>query len=129
MLETREIPRSDWMRFFDDFSRPRRGWIVALEVYGASVGDQWEAGDLPLVEIIAGPQGTPGAIEIVSGGRPTRVTHTIRTPRRVWLIDHEDTARRRVRVESEDGTATVVLFQCVQAGRAERLLPETCMED
>ena len=42
-MQTREIPREQWIRYFDDFSKNHEGWIVTLEVIGSDIGDQEEA--------------------------------------------------------------------------------------
>jgi hypothetical protein len=126
---TREVPREQWNRFFDDFSKPRLGWIVSLEVFGSAIGAQEAATGLPLKGISSEPNGRASRIEITVGGWKQRVhlTHTIEAPTRVWHDRPEtriDGAREAIEVESEDGTATLLAFRRVLAQQVERLLPE-----
>ena len=44
----REIPRDEWVKYLDGFSRRHEGWPVTVEVLGAEVGAQVEAQELPL---------------------------------------------------------------------------------
>ncbi len=42
-LETREIQKSEWRTYFDDFSRDLRDLVATVEVDGVEVGAQIEA--------------------------------------------------------------------------------------
>jgi Family of unknown function (DUF5335) len=42
-VETREIPRSEWRTYFDDFSRDLPDLVASVEILGAEVGAQTEA--------------------------------------------------------------------------------------
>ena len=124
-MRTREIPRAQWSRFFDDFSKQHAGWIVTLEVLGADLGDQEEVTGLPLVGISADLKDRENRIDIMVGGRPeAHVTHIINSPKRVWLRQPEAEPHEAVEVESADGTTTLVRFHHVPPEEAERQLPE-----
>ena len=69
-MQTREIPREQWVKFFDDFSKKHEGWIVTLEVMGSDIGDQQETNKLPLVGVSADVKAHENRIEIIVGGRP-----------------------------------------------------------
>ncbi|HEV2668281.1 MAG TPA: DUF5335 family protein, partial [Blastocatellia bacterium] len=85
-MQTRDIPREQWIRFFDDFSKNHEGWIVTLEVIGTDIGDQEEADRLPLVGISADLKAGENRIEIIVGGRPDAdVTRFINGPKHVWV--------------------------------------------
>lgn len=47
-LSTREIPKSEWRSFFDDFSRDLDDLLATVEVDGVEVGAQIEAERLTL---------------------------------------------------------------------------------
>src|SRR5215813_11447880 len=80
-MQTREIPREQWIRFFDDFSKNHEGWVVTLEVVSSDLGDQEEANGLPLVGISADVKARENRVEIILGGRPDAdVTRLINTP-------------------------------------------------
>lgn len=119
----REIPREEWTRFLDTFSKQHEGWIANLEVVGRELGDQEESTRLPLVGISAdkGPQ--PRIEVIVGRGPEAHLTHTINGVKRVWLKPPEEPADEAIQVESEDGTITLVTFQHAAPTQAERQLP------
>jgi len=123
-METQEITRDKWVRVLDDFSKQHEGWIVTLEVVGATIGDQEEAFGLPLVGIGADVKDGESRIEVMLGGRPeAHVTRIIDGPKRVWLERADEPAHDAVAVESEDGTTTIVRFQHVLPEAVDRLLP------
>jgi Family of unknown function (DUF5335) len=122
---TREIPREQWIKFFDDFSKKHEGWIVTLEVIGSDVGDQEEAKGLPLVGISADLKDRENRVEIILGGRrDANLTRIIDTPKRVWLKEPEEVAHEAIEIESEDGTMTLLTFWHVPPEQTERQLPE-----
>jgi len=41
-MPRREIPRDDWVAFFDNFSRQHYGWLSTVEVREAEIGAQIE---------------------------------------------------------------------------------------
>ena len=122
---TREIPRKEWIKFLDDFSKQHQGWVVTVEVLSPEIGDQEEANGLPLVGISADAKGGESRIEIMVAGRPeAHLTRIIDTPKRVWVKQAEEEAHEAVEVESEDGTRTILRFQHIPPDEVERLLPD-----
>jgi len=123
-MHTQEISRDEWVRVLDDFSKRHEGWIVTMEVVGATIGDQEEATGLPLVGIGADVKDNESRIAVMLGGRPeAHVTRIIEVPKRVWLERADEPAHDAVAVESEDGTTTIVRFQHVPPEAVDRLLP------
>jgi len=121
---TTEIPRAEWIKWLDTFSKQHEGWIATVEVLGAKIGDQEESGKLPLVGIGADVKDGESRIEITLGGRrDAHLTRIIDKAKRVWLKQPEEPAHEAVAVESEDGTTTVVHFRHVPPTQAERQLP------
>ena len=122
---TKEIPRIQWIKFFDDFSKQHKGWIVTLEVLGPDIGDQEETAGLPLEGISADLKDRESRIEIMLGGRPdAHATRIINHPKRVWLKEPEEVAHEALDIESEDGTTTLLSFWHVPPEKTERQLPE-----
>jgi hypothetical protein len=122
---TKEIPREEWIRFFDDFSKKHEGWIVTVEVLGSDIGYQEEANGLPLVGISADLKDRENRIEIIVGGRvDADLTRIIEKPERVWIKQPQEVADEAVEVESKDGTKTLVSFHYVSPEEIERQLPD-----
>jgi hypothetical protein len=122
-MDSQEIPRGEWIRFFDDFSKQHQGWIVHWEVLGRDIGDQEKTTRLPLVGISADAKGKP-RIDIIVGGRlDAHVTHIIETPKRVVFKQPEQPGHEALEVEAEDGRVTIVTFAHIDPEQKERLLP------
>lgn len=121
----REIPREQWISFFNNFSKQHEGWIVTVEVISTDLGDQEEATGLPLVGISADVKAGESRIEIIVGGRTdTGVTRIIEKPNHVWWKPPQGVADEVVEIESGDGTMTLVSFQYIPPEKTERQLPE-----
>jgi hypothetical protein len=122
---TREIPREQWIKFFDEFSKKHEGWIVTVEVIGFDIGDQEEANGLPLVGISADLKAGENRIAVIAGGRiDANVTRIIEKPARVWIKEPKTVADEAVEVESDDGTRTLVSFRYIPPEETERQLPD-----
>jgi hypothetical protein len=119
-----EVPRGRWIKFFDDFSKEHQGWIATVELIGLDIGDQEEAGSLPLVGISADLKDRENRIEVTVGGRPdAHLTHTINNPVTVKLKPAEEEGHEAIEVKSADGTITLVSFRHIMPELAERQLP------
>jgi hypothetical protein len=122
-MRTRDIPREQWVRFFDDFSKNHEGWVVTLEVLGSDLGDQEEATGLPLVGISADLKDRENRVEIIVGGKPdVDVTRFINTPKSVWVKEPTMPGDEAIEIESEDGTKTLLNFHRVLPEQTERQL-------
>jgi uncharacterized protein DUF5335 len=123
-MQTRDIPREQWIRFFDDFSKNHEGWIVTLEVLGADIGDQEEANNLPLVGISADVKARENRVEIIVGGRPdVDLTRFIERPKHVWVKEPRLPGDEAMEIESEDGIKTILNFHRIRHEETERQLP------
>lgn len=113
-MPTREIPRSEWVTFFDSFSRQHQGWLSTVEVLGTDVGAQIEARDLPLAGISADVRG--GDQDVVSillgAGADGHVAHMIHAPSHVRLKETEGGAHEALHIESAGGATTLLRFRC-----------------
>jgi len=123
-MQTRDIPREQWIKFLDDFSRSHEGWIVTLEVLGSDIGDQEEANNLPLVGISADVKARENRVEIIVGGRPDAdVTRFIERPKHVWVKESTLPGDEAIEVEAEDGIKTILNFHRIRPEETERQLP------
>ena len=123
-VETKEIPREEWVSFFDDFSGKHRGWMVSIEEESEEIGDQEEANLLPFVGISADVKDRENRIAIMVGGKKdSDINRIIDMPDHVWfkhgLMEQYDA----IDVESKDGTKTLLQFRFVPPQRNEGQLP------
>lgn len=108
-MKTREIPRDEWTRFFDNLSRRREGWEVTLEVFGPEIGDQVEERHMRLAGVTAELADKGDKIEIMMGGKPSHhVTHVITAPTRVDLQQTDLGIDAALLIKSADGTTALL---------------------
>ena len=108
-MKTREIPRDEWTRFFDNLSRRQEGWQVTLEVFGPDIGDQVEERDMFLAGVTAELAEEGDKIEIMMGGKPSgHVTHTITAPIQVDLQQTDLGVDSALHIKSSDGTTSLL---------------------
>ena len=117
-MPTREIARSDWKTYFDDFSRARAGERVTAElIFDPQADPQFALNRLPFVGISYEEKGSEaGTIEIIAGGETDdAVTHTITHPVHVYhknargLISDEINADEIVEITSTDDPRIISL--------------------
>lgn len=106
----REIPREEWPKFLDSFSRQHEGWLVTLEVLDSEIGAQVEAEGKPLEGITAELKDNgEDFISITVGLTPAEhVTHNITKPTRVRVEQAENGADMALQIESLDEATTLV---------------------
>jgi hypothetical protein len=107
-MTTRDIPRDQWRRELDAFSRQHEGWIVDVAVSGADGRVLTEARDLPLQGVSAdAPQSD--RIAIMAGERPDdHVTHEVDRAVAVAIETTDAGAERGLRIDAADGSITRV---------------------
>jgi hypothetical protein len=113
-MRNRLVPRSEWPRFFEEFSRRHEGWLVTVRVLHPSFGSQVEARDLPLEGIVS-PTDVSGPISIhIGASTQSNIEHEIARPKQVWVELSEAGAEAALGVVSEDGTKTIVEFRTAE---------------
>ncbi len=123
-MPTTEIPRGQWMKFFDDFSRNHEGWVVTMEVNDPEIGSQQTVAHMPLMGISADTKDRERKIEItVSRQKDAYLTHLIQTPERVWLKQGEEPGTESLEIESGNGKI-ILLFEHVSPEVPERQIPQ-----
>jgi hypothetical protein len=112
-MPTRNIPKDEWVTFFESFSRQHEGWLVTLEVLDSDVTTQGELGDEALVSITADLKNPHAeAITAATGSRSKgHFTHIISAPVHVSLKETEEGAHESVRIESKAGKTTLLRFR------------------
>ena len=86
-MPTREIPRSEWKTYFDNFSRTRQNEKVTVElIFDPQADPEFALERQPLVGISYAEKGSEaGTIEIMVGGETTdSLTHNVTHPVHVY---------------------------------------------
>lgn len=111
-MQTVQIPREAWSQTLDDLSAMHEGWLVSVDVLSAEMGAQPEVHDLPLVGVVAEPDGDGGTITISAAHQDAgQITHTIHSPIRLWIERTDEGADAAVEIESADGTKAIMRFR------------------
>ena len=112
-MQTREIPKTEWTKFFDSFSRKHEGWLVNLEIFGPEIGAQVEQRQIALEGITDEWDEVEGnTIMIMTGARPEgHITHSITHPTAVSLEQTDEGADAALAIKSNDGTMTLLRFR------------------
>ncbi len=112
-MPTRDIPRSEWEMFFNTFSGEHEGWLTTVEVSDAdNRTGRIEAVEMPLEGISADLKDRENRISISLGREPNDfVSHEVPAPQRVQLEQTEQGADKGLRIESQDGSTTIVRFR------------------
>jgi hypothetical protein len=115
IMKTQEIPKNEWSRFFDSFSRKHEGWLVNLEIFGPDIGAQIEERELALEGITDEWDETEGnTIMIMTGVKPDdHITHSITRPTQVSLEQTDEGADAALAIKSGDGVTTLLRFRSV----------------
>jgi hypothetical protein len=108
-MPTREIPRQEWKGFLEGYSREHQEALTTVEVFGAELGDQTEARDLPLVELSLAEAGSEaGSLEIMLGKRPdAHLTHNVVSPQHLFVRTGEG-GEEDLEIQAADGTRTLI---------------------
>jgi len=112
-MPTRDIARAEWAAFLDTFSRQHEGWLTTIEVVTSGLGVHREVRNKPLTGVTEDrKRGDAASITVSAGERPEdHVTHVIERPSRVAMELTKQGAHKGLRIESENGEMTLVLFR------------------
>lgn len=112
-MKTKEIPRGDWRKFFDLFSRQYEGWLVTLEILSEEIGAQVEERELAFEGIVDEWDEIQGnEIMIMVGAKPDdHITHSISHPVLVSLEQTDEGADAALAIKSADGTTALLRFR------------------
>ena len=112
-METKRIPRSEWAKFFDSFSRQHEGWLATLEIFATDIGAQVEERELAFEGIVdEWDEALGNQIIIMMGAKPDdHITHTIDRPTDVSLEQTDEGADVALAITSEAGAVALLRFR------------------
>jgi Family of unknown function (DUF5335) len=117
-MRTLEIPREAWVDRLNEFSTTHEDWLVSIDVLGPEIGAQRQVDNLPLLGISA-DHVHDGTIAVSVTRSPSEhFTHSIHAVRHVYIEKTDEGADAALKIESGDGTATILRFRVTA-------LPET----
>lgn len=112
-MKTKKIPKSEWPKFFDSFSRQHEGWLSTLEIFSPDIGAQVEERELAFEGIVdEWDEALGNQISIMTGANPDdHITHTIARPTNVSLEQTDEGADVALAITSEAGAVALLRFR------------------
>jgi len=112
MAHTIEIPRENWVGYFEHLSQRARTYPVRLEVENRDIGDQEMARGFPLVGIELETKGSEaGDIEVTVGDERQEFMHHVDNPMRVFLMVDDSGNIDCIEIEDRDNGKTLIFFE------------------
>lgn len=121
-MSLREIPRTEWTSFLEQFTRDHRAWLATV--------DRVDTGGIRQVEILERPLravtadlAVDGVVEIRIRFHPDTDTHDsvhVGAPKKLSVDENADGAARGMEIEDANGVSTRVRFR--GAARPDLLL-------
>jgi hypothetical protein len=103
---TRQIPRSEWTRYFERFTREQVGGeppeVVTIEVLSPTSGDQFEAQTARLLGLSYDDKSS--ALEVLVED----LDHLVYYPAEIWVIEAEEGAPSTIAVVRADGSKEIL---------------------
>ena len=110
-LTTREIPRSAWRSYFDEFSRDLEPMRARIEVLGREVGAQVEADRPSLAAITYDDRDDIVVIGLdAPGGGPEDLEHIVYRPQKIAVASGKDSTMV-FDIEDAEGTRTLLSLE------------------
>lgn len=110
-MHSHEIPRAEWIPFFDELSKRHHGEHVSVEVVGRAIGDQLVARDQSLLGITVDPPGNACKIQVMVGDPGlANISHEISHPIHVRLAQADDGHDAAIEIDNGDGPFTLLRF-------------------
>jgi hypothetical protein len=113
------IPREEWLRALNGFTRCHDGWLVSLDIIPPQGTPQREFENLPLLGVSTDRLDHDGTLAIsVSRSRSEHLTHIVHSVERLSIERTAAGADAALWIDAQDGTRTVLRFRVAA-------LPET----
>ncbi|MBX7220512.1 MAG: DUF5335 family protein [Blastocatellia bacterium] len=111
-MRTKEVPRTDWVHYFENFCNRYHRWPVSLEVFSPEIGAQTEVAHTPLEAIAADVKNSRSdCIAITVGSEFNHhITHIVREPIAVYEEISDAGTAAALEVVAIDGSKTLLRF-------------------
>jgi len=111
MSTTRQIPRQEWTRYFDELTRrffkDGNPEAATVEVISPDLGDQVAADFVRALGVAYDPRNE--VLEVLLDG----VDHLVYHPREVWVVEEDNGFVSTLEIVRDDDTREVVRFRSV----------------
>ena len=109
MRTTKELPRSEWRTYFDQFTtrhlKNRETDAATVEVISTTLGDQFETSAVPLLGLTFDPKSE--ALEVLLEG----IDHLIFHPTEIWVMEGEPGFVATLEIMRADGGKEIIYIR------------------
>lgn len=106
-----QVPRDQWLKFFDQFAHGNEGRPVRLETFGGELGDEEIGRKLPLLSINYDPKEKGDRLTISTGKQQIEYEHEVDAPKEIWVEQDPSGRGEAMEIVSETGVRTIVSFE------------------
>ena len=105
-----EIPETQWIDYFNAFSKEHAGWLATIEVLEKNAGPQKLADGLAFQGISFDASGSRPCTINVGAGDSARanVSHTVELPLHIRRADDDDRGDVTIEIEPARGPMTLI---------------------
>ena len=109
MGSTKQIPRDDWERYFEELDRRHFGLgssaTATIELISPELGDELEATRVPLIGLDYDAK--DNALEVALDG----IDQLVFEPEEIWVVEEEDGFVSALEVKQPDGSREIMRIE------------------
>ncbi len=107
-----EIDRERWEEFCSEFSRQHQGWLVKVGVIETDAKtESMTLANSELWGVTAERKNGTYELAVITGDPSNHTTHLVHHPLRILFERTPDGAHKGLRVDSEEGQITLIVFR------------------
>ena len=107
----RQIPKQEWLEFFDTFTNGNCGRKIAIEIVDREFGDEQLIQEAPLFGITYDPVGKGNDITISTGRDEASYSHRINAPKEVWTGQDENGVVLAIKITDGQGNQSIMTLK------------------
>jgi len=111
MPQTKQLPQTDWLDYFANFSNGNKGRLISIEIVNMTDGDLPLTDDSPLLAIDYDPVNKGNNITISTGINTIDYMHTISVPNEIWHQQDDNGKVISLEIKNLANTNTIITFK------------------
>ncbi|HEY9599998.1 MAG TPA: DUF5335 family protein [Allocoleopsis sp.] len=108
MLVNKQIPREEWIEFFDMFTNGNKGRLINLELIDRELGDETPVKEQPLLSLMYDPVDKGNDLTIEIGRTQVAYAHTIDAPQEVWQAQDDNGKVIALEIKADAGNQAIL---------------------
>ncbi len=108
MLLNKQIPRDEWVEFFDMLTNGNKGRLINLELLDRELGDETPVKGQPLLSLVYDPVNKGNDLTIEIGRTQVAYAHTIDAPQEVWQAQDDNGKVVALEIKTNEGNQAIL---------------------